>query len=89
MVGVDDIGQQAFGLNDQLLIQTVLLACDHQLFDQHRQALGKRNFRGFRVLILVIMEQLQNERELLEGVFLGARRVRGCLAALNPLVERL
>ncbi len=88
MVGVNDVSQQLFGMDNQLLLELLLPARDHQLFNQDRQPLGKRNFRRFRVLIFVIMKQLQNERELLEGAFLGVGRFGGRLAPLHPLVER-
>src|SRR5215471_20142864 len=63
MLGANHETHQTLGLRDQLIIQSVPSAANHQLFDNRGQALGENNIRSFGVLVLIKMEQLDEEGE--------------------------
>ena len=88
VVGLDDEGQQFLGLLDEFFVERVVLAGDHQLFNQRRQALGKNHVRRFGGLVFVVMQQFGVKGEPEEGVPLRARRFGGGLARLDFLVQR-
>ena len=87
MVRVNDKGEQSFSLGNQLFIERVLGAGDHQLLDQGGQPLGKDDIRRFGVLVVVVMKQLEDEGKFVEGVLFRARMVGGGFALLDALVQ--
>ena len=88
MVGLDDEGQQVFGLPDQFFIERVVLAGDDDLLHQRRQALRENHVRRFGGLVLVVMQQFAGEGKPQEGVLLRPRGFGGGPALLDFAVQR-
>ena len=80
--------QQRLGLDEERLVQVVAPGDQHQLLNQRRQTLGKNNVRRLGILVLVVVEQFQKKRELVESQPLGAGGFGVGLAILH-LLEKL
>ena len=61
---------------------------DDELFDDPWQSLGKDDIGRFGLLVLIVMQQLNDEREAMEGVALQAGFGAGAFAELDALVKR-
>src|SRR2546430_4463596 len=88
MVGVDDMAEKGFRLAHQLFVKGILRTGDDELFDDPWQSLGKDDIGRFGLLVLIVMQQLNDEREAMEGVALQAGFGAGAFAELDALVKR-